>query len=302
MTRTVFLGTPSEAIPSLEALSPRPILVVTRPDQPRGRARRTQPSPVKEAARRLGLPLAQPATPAELLEVISAVSPVALGVVTAFGMLLKPEVLGVPRHGFINVHLSLLPRWRGAAPVVAALLAGDEETGVTIMRIDQGLDTGPILAQRRERIRPEDNGGSLSDRLARLGADLLVETVPLYLTGALVPRPQPNEGITYAPRITAEDRRLGADQDPLSFVRRVRALAPRPGAHLTIDDLLCRVLDAAPADIEAPVGECLIVNERLYCGLTSGAVEIRAVQPEGKRVMSASEWLRGVRLRPRRFR
>jgi len=208
MARVIFMGTPEFAVPVLVALAEthQVVGVVTQPDRPAGRGRRLTASPVKQVALEHGLPLFQPQSlrlPAAVAQ-LAAWRPEVI-IVAAFGQILRQDVLDLPPHGCLNVHGSLLPRWRGAAPVAAAILAGDEITGVTIMQMDVGLDTGPILAQREEPIRPDDTRATLGERLARLGAALLVETLPAYLAGDLLPRPQPEEGVTYARQLRKED-------------------------------------------------------------------------------------------------
>lgn len=302
MTRVVFLGTPASAVQAFEAVAGRfqVVAVVTQPDRPKGRSGKPQPSPVKQAALRLGLTILQPANGQELSSLLSEVGSFELGVVVAFGMMLRPEVLAVPPRGFLNLHFSLLPRWRGATPVVGAILAGDRQTGVTVMVIDQGLDTGPILAQASAAILPTENAGSVTDRLAHLGASLMVESIPLYLDGGLKPQPQPHEGVTYAPRITAEDRKLNLSDSPSLIVNRVRALAPKPSAYLSFDGLFCKVLEARVIAMPLAQGECAASDGGLACGVGGGSVELVVVQPEGKKVMTATAWIRGLRRVPYR--
>lgn len=289
--RTVFMGTPDEATPSLRALAEvaEIDLVVTRPDRPRGRSRRILPPPVKQAAIEMGLQVAQPLSTRELME---TVPPVDAGVVVAFGMILPPELLAIPRRGFLNVHFSLLPRWRGAAPVERVIMAGDVETGVTIIELDPGLDTGPIVATRSTPIEASDTGGSLRRRLAEMGADLLADTLGEWWSGRITPRPQPEHG-TYAKRLTAEDRRLGSHLGAIEFVNRVRALAPAPGAQLWIEDRPHRILLASAA---MPTIPSLTWTEQRgvpVLAVADGRVLIMAIQPPGKRVMTGEEWLRG---------
>jgi len=251
------MGTPEFAVPTLTALIEAPSLdvvgIVTQPDRPAGRGRRLTPSPVKRVALERGLPLMQPRslhTP-EALAQLATWRPDVI-VVAAFGQILRQDVLDLPPHGCLNVHASLLPRWRGAAPVAAAILAGDEVTGVTIMRMDAGLDTGPILAQREEPIRPDDTRA----------AALLVETLPVYLAGDLLPRPQPEEGVTYARQLRKEDGRLEGvtyarqlrkedgrldwSHSAIELDRRVRAFTPQPGAFTLWRGRRLKVLRAVP--------------------------------------------------------
>jgi methionyl-tRNA formyltransferase len=293
VTNLVFLGTPEAAVPSLRALSSHfdVELVVTRPDRPRGRSGRPQPPPVKTAAEELGLEVAQPADRGELGRMVDR--EVDVGIVVAFGMILDPGVLAGPDHGFLNVHFSLLPRWRGAAPVQRAIMAGDAATGVSIMVMDEGLDTGPVVARWETDIGPDETGGALTGRLATAGADLLVETVPGWLAGTLPPRPQPQAGVTYADRIGPADRRLEVADGPGRFVDRVRALSPQPGARLVIDGEPHRVLSAVPDPGRLAPGRWMVDGGRPLLGLEGGAVEISVLQPPGKRPMSGMDWLRG---------
>lgn len=292
--KAVFCGTPQISVPSLHALARIADidLVVTRPDARRGRNRRLQPPPVKDAAERLGLPVAQPSTKNELAELLSPRA-FDVGVVVAFGMLLQPEVLAIPRAGFVNVHFSLLPRWRGAAPVERAVMAGDTETGVTIMLMDQGLDTGPILSQERTPIEDSDTGGSLRDRLAEMGAKLLAETLPAWVSCDIEPVPQPEEGATYAPRLQPEDRVLTTDMTVAEAWNRIRALAPDIGAQLVIDGATHKVLAATPADVVLASGQWASVDGVPVVGFADGALAIVSIQPPGKRAMGGADWLRG---------
>src|SRR5512134_2078708 len=211
MTRVVFMGSPDFALPALKALAEHydVVGVVTQPDRGSGRGRELKPPPVKTLALELGIPVMQPEKLRlpEAMEQLRAWSP-DLIVVAAFGQILKKDVLELPRYGCINVHASLLPRWRGAAPINAAILHGDEATGVTIMKMDVGLDTGPMLSQRSIRLTREDTAGSVFEKLSTLGADLLIETLPDYLSGKLAPVPQQEEGATYAPMLKKEEGRL----------------------------------------------------------------------------------------------
>ena len=210
MSRIVFLGTPGAAVPALDALveSTDVGLVVTRPDRPQGRSGRPQPSPVKVAAVENGLPIAQPEDRAGLAGALDDAGPFDLGVVVAFGMILDARALAMPRLGMLNAHFSLLPRWRGAAPVARALIAGDPMSGVTIIRLDEGLDTGPVLTAQAVDIGGEETAGELTSRLSGLAARLLSGVLPAYLAGELVPLPQSDEGATYASKLEPGDRPL----------------------------------------------------------------------------------------------
>src|SRR5215211_7077253 len=222
----VFMGSPDFALPTLQALAEHyeVVGVVTQPDRAAGRGRERKAPPVKTLALELGIPVMQPEKLRlpEAMEQLRAWAP-DLIVVAAFGQILKQDVLELPRFGCINVHASLLPRWRGAAPINAAILHGDEETGVTIMQMDVGLDTGPMLSQRSIPLMPEDTAGSVFEKLSTLGADLLLETLPDYLSGKLTPTPQPEEGVTYAPMLKKEEGQLDFTHEVNELERRVRA-------------------------------------------------------------------------------
>jgi methionyl-tRNA formyltransferase len=290
--RTVYMGTSEFAVAVLRRLaasSHAPTLVVTRPDRPRGRGRRVQSPPVAEAARELGLEVFQPdsVNSDDGRARITAEQPDEV-VICAFGALIKEPLLS--EHPMLNVHPSLLPRWRGAAPIERAIEAGDEITGVTIMRPIAELDAGPMCLQRDEPIRPDDDFGTLAGRLAELGGELLVEvldTRPECL-------PQPEEGATYAPKIDGEERRLDPAAGPQTLVRRVRALNPHVGTWIELeggDRLVVRKAQVA-AESAAP-GELAAVGGRLLWGCAGGALELLVVQPPGGRAMDAADFLRG---------
>jgi methionyl-tRNA formyltransferase len=230
----------------------------------------------------------------EAMERLQAWAP-ELIVVAAFGQILKKDVLDLPRFGCINVHASLLPRWRGAAPINAAILHGDEETGVTIMKMDVGLDTGPMLSQRSIQLTPKDTAGSVFDKLSTLGADLLIETLPDYLSGTLTPIPQPEEGVTYAPMLKKEDGQLDLSQDVHELERRVRAFNPWPGAFLDFDGALLKVHRARVAEGPSEVGQRLIVQNQPAVGARGGILILEQVQPAGKKSMSGRSFLAGAR-------
>jgi methionyl-tRNA formyltransferase len=292
--RTVYLGTSEFAVEVLERLAAtphRPALVVTRPDRRRGRGRKLQPPPVAERARLLGVEAIQPedvnAEPARAA--IAAAKPEAV-VICAYGALVREPLLS--GYEMFNVHPSLLPRWRGAAPVERAIEAGDEETGVTIMRPTAELDAGPICLQRPEAIAPDDDYGSLAARLAGLGGELLVEaldTQPAF-------RDQPDQGVTYAEKIEARDRWLDPSRGADELERRVRALTPHIGAYVELDEgerlgVRRAALAAGVDDVEP--GELVARDSTLLYGAAQGALELLEVQPAGKRPMEAAAWLRG---------
>jgi len=287
-------------VPTLVSLSKvaEVTAVITRPDKPRGRSARPAPSAVKVAAAELGLPVIQPGNASELTGALRQIGGIDVGIVTAYGTLISPEALSLPARGFLNVHFSLLPRWRGASPVVAALLAGDEETGVSLMLLDQGLDTGPIVAARTVVIGRDETAGELTNRLAILGAQLLVEVLPEWVGGSISVTPQAGNGATHAPKLTKSDLALDLATPAEELVRRIRALAPRPGAALTVGDVRLRVLAARGIDGNLAAGELAVAAERVVVGTGQGALELVTVQPPGKRPMPAAAWLRGLRSPP----
>ena len=296
--RVVFLGSPDFALPTLEALASRFTLVgvLTQPDRPAGRGRTLASPPVKQAALRLGLPVLQPPRlrAPEATGALAEMHP-DLIVVAAYGQILRAEVLELPPHGCINVHASLLPRWRGASPVPAAIRAGDLETGVTIMRMDAGMDTGPVLAQQAMPLAPSDTGGSLSARLARLGASLLLETLPTYLAGTLDPVPQDEGQATYAPLLRKEDGRLDFSRPAVELERQVRAYDPWPGSFLEWDGRRLALLRASVSD--APGADIGAVTRRgLFpaIGTVRGLLVLDLVQPAGRRPVAGDAFLRGT--------
>jgi methionyl-tRNA formyltransferase len=305
-TRIIFMGSPDFALPSLRALvgkgesqiCPYEVVgVVTQPDRASGRGRELKSPPVKNLALELGLPLIQP----EKLREPDAMKQLRewnpdLIVVAAFGQLLKPDVLNLPRFGCINVHASLLPRWRGAAPINAALLAGDDETGVTIMKMDAGLDTGPMLAKESLRLTRDDTAGSVFERLSTLGADLLLASLPDFLAGKLMPIPQPEEGVTYAPMLKKEDGRLDFTRPAEELERRVRAMNPWPGAWFEWDGNLLKVARASVSDAKSQlIGGRFTVEGRPAVMCSEVALVLDEVQPAGKKSMSGSSFLAGAR-------
>jgi methionyl-tRNA formyltransferase len=298
--RIVFLGSPDFAVPSLEALAAhyRVVGVVTQPDRPAGRGRRLRPPAVRLAAHRLGLPVVQPpriATP-EALGAIRSWTP-DLIVVAAFGQLLRTSLLDLPRLGCLNVHASLLPRWRGASPVQAAILAGDATTGVTLMRMDAGLDTGPLLAQRSIPVAPDDTGGSLAARLAELGAALLLETLPGYVSGSVQPAPQDDSRSTHAPLLRKTDGALAPTDPAILLARKVRAYDPWPGTYVDCQGRRLAVIaaHAAPSSEPQPLGVAVLAGDRPAITTTDGLLVLDRVQPVGKKPMPGEAFLRGNR-------
>ncbi len=294
----VFIGSPDFALPTLKALAREyeVVGVVTQPDRASGRGRELKSPPVKLLAQNLNIPVVQPEKlrQPEAMKQLRAWNP-DLIVVAAFGQILRQEVLDLPRYGCINVHASLLPRWRGAAPINAAILHGDEETGVTIMKMDAGLDTGPMLAQRAIRLRRDDTAGSVFEKLSQLGADLLIETLPEYLSGKLQPVPQPEEGMTYAPMLKKEEGQLDFTRSAEELERRVRAFNPWPGAFMDFDGMLLKVHRARAVAENASVGQRLIYQDQPAVGAAGGLLILEEVQPAGKKPMSGKSFLAGAR-------
>lgn len=296
MARVVFLGTPEAAVPTLHEVAKLHEIatVITQPDRPRGRSARPAPPPIKTAALALGVPVAQPSSHGQLAEVVAACGSLDVGVVVAFGRILRTEVLDTPAHGMLNVHFSLLPRWRGAAPVQRALMAGDPMTGVTIIRLDEGLDTGPVLTAQAIDIAADENSGVLTDRLARIGARLLVDSIDDYLSGKLIPIEQSDDGATSAEKITTEDRGIDPGATVDSILDHVRALAPNPGATLNVMGQAHKVLRAA-AHTSAPAeGHWAVVDGAPVFGARDGGVELVSIQPPGKTAMEGRAWARGL--------
>lgn len=304
MTRIVFLGTPGAAVPTLDTLigDLEVGLVVTRPDRPKGRSLRLEPSAVKVRAHELGLDVGQPSSPGELDALLAEEGPFDLGVVVAFGMILGQGALAAPTHGMLNIHFSLLPRWRGAAPVVRALMAGDSMSGVSIIKLDEGLDTGPVLTAQAVDIKREETAGELTGRLALLGAGLLRNVLPGYVSGELVPVPQVGEGATYASKLTADDRPLRPSMSQVEAGNRVRALAPKPGATVDLDGEALKVLGTRTHPHQAAPGTLEVVSGTPVLGFADGGVELVEVQPSGGRAMPGADWARGRRGRHGSFR
>jgi methionyl-tRNA formyltransferase len=297
--RIVFFGTPAFAVPSLERLLERGETlagVVTRPDPPRGRSRSTpEPSPVKARALQAGIPVLQPERPAgdAFLAQLRGLEP-DLGVVVAYGHILRPEVLAVPPLGMINLHASLLPALRGAAPVPWAILRGDRETGVTVMQMEAGMDSGPVLHQLATPIGPDETGGELGERLARLGARALGEALDRLAAGDLRPAPQDPARASFAPKIDRAQTRIDWHEPADRCARRMRAFDPTPGAWTTLPggELKC-FRPTLVAGRDAPPGTVLEARGRLVVAASGGAVGIGEVQPAGRARMPAAAWLRG---------
>ena len=294
--RAAFFGTPAAAVPSLAALAQVADveLVVTRPDKPRGRSGRPHPSPVKVAAQQWGLRLAQPLRANELLDDLTELD---VAVVTAYGQLLPGAVLACARRGFVNVHFSLLPRWRGAAPVQRALLAGDETGGVSMLVLDEGLDTGPIVAQLPTAIGSEETTGSLTARLASLGATLLVDRLGPFVADQVAAVAQDDSQATLAPKIRTEEARINFELPAEQVSRAIRAFNPRPGAWTEIDGDRFKILQAeSPSSVPerlAP-GELHHDGQMVLVGTGSEALALVTVQPQGKELMPGPAWARGI--------
>lgn len=308
--RIVFMGSPDFALPTLGRLldsAHEVVAVYTQPDRPAGRGRALQAPAAKKLALARGVPVLQPAkvSAPDNVEELSRLAP-DLIVIAAYGQILRQPVLDTPRRGVLNVHASLLPRHRGAAPVSAAILAGDEETGVTIMRTELALDTGPVLAQRRLPISPQDTAGTLTDRLAQEGADLLMEVLPAWLEGSLVPTPQDASKATYAPTLAKEAGRVDWELTAEDVWRGVRAFTPWPGAFTYLDGQALRLLDTwpLPASEEGqPAGTVVacppgvdIPGQPGFAVVTGrGLLAILRLQLAGRRALPAADFLRGQR-------
>lgn len=298
--RVVFMGTPQFAVPALESLigsRHEVACVYCQPPRRAGRGRQERPSPVEEIARRNGIEVRSPASlkSAPEQEAFAALRADA-AVVAAYGLLLPPQILTAPRLGCLNIHPSLLPRWRGAAPIARAILAGDAETGVAIMAMDEGLDTGPVLLSKRVPIRPDQDAGELSAELAALGAGLVLEALEGFDSGALVPRPQSQTGVTYAAKLESGEERLDWREDAAFLARKVCAFAPQPGTWFALDGERIRVLAARAEEGRgaAPPGTTLDDSLLIACG--RGALRLMAVQRAGRAVMPAEAFLRGRRV------
>ncbi len=300
--RTAFLGTPRSAVPSLETLAEFADLrlVVTRPDRPHGRGRTPVAPPVKARALELGIPVRQPSNPREL-DAVVARRALDVAVVVAYGMVVPEEALGRPRSGMVNLHFSLLPRWRGAAPVQQAILAGDPTTGVTLMEMETGLDTGAVLGVWETAIGVDEAAGPLTDRLAVGGAELLRDKLGAVVRGELVPVPQ-NEGLaTRAPRFTTGDARLDFSRPATEVVRTIRAFHPRPGAYTCWRKRRFKIHRGQVVSGHLEPGRLEAHPRGVRVGTVEGCVELMTVQPAGGKSMEALRWLRGVKGDPGRF-
>ncbi|WP_460448111.1 methionyl-tRNA formyltransferase [Alsobacter sp. SYSU BS001988] len=303
MLRVVFMGTPDFAVPTLSEIVGQGHEVVaayTRAPAAAGRGMALKPSPAQAAAERFGIPVFTPATlkgeeAAETFRSLQA----DVAVVVAYGMILPEAILAVPPLGCLNLHASLLPRWRGAAPIQRAVMAGDRETGVAVMRMEKGLDTGPVGMVERLAIGPDATAGEIHDRLAQLGADLVVRALAALSRGALAFTPQPEDGVTYAAKIQNEDSRIDWARPAQAVHDQVRGLSPFPGAYSLVDlgrgPERLKILKTRLAEGSGPAGEALDDGLTVACG--QGAVQVLQVQRAGSRAMSAAEFLRGVPVR-----
>lgn len=294
------MGSPDFAVPSLSSLAENfnVVGVVTQPDRPAGRGRKISSPQVKLLAMDLGIPVIQPrrlSKDHDAMVQLQAWNP-DLIVVAAFGQILKPDVLSLPENGCLNVHGSLLPRWRGAAPLNAAILHDDRETGITIMKMDAGLDTGPIINQRAIPIRDDDTAGTLFGKMAELGAELLVNTIPAYLRGEMMPEPQDNSLATYAPMLTKADGELDFNQTAVYLARQVRAYQPWPGTFFERAGTQIKVQAAHSVGRPSPgIGNFTVVDGFPAVGTIEGILVLGQVQPAGKKSMPGDVFLRGFK-------
>jgi methionyl-tRNA formyltransferase len=300
--RIVFAGTPEPALPSLirliESARHDVVAVLTRPDAASGRRGKPAPSPVAQLALEHGIPVLRPERPNsdEFVSQLAELAPEACAVV-AYGALLRDGLLAVPDHGWINLHFSLLPAWRGAAPVQAAIAAGDTVSGATTFQIEPALDSGPVYGVVTETIRPTDTAGDLLGRLSSSGAALLATTLDGIADGSLTPVPQPSDGVTMAPKVTVDDARVRWDLPAHVVERRIRASTPNPGAWTVIGELRLKLgpVTVDEADPLAP-GAIRVQRNRVRVGTASQPVLLGSVQPPGKKPMDAAAWARGARL------
>jgi methionyl-tRNA formyltransferase len=288
-------------VPALEALIASPhevVAVLTRPDAPAGRGRQLHRSPIAEVADAHGIEVLTPRRPSEpefqarLAELAPDLVPV-----VAYGALIPKSALTIPKYGWINLHFSLLPAWRGAAPVQHAVLHGDELTGAAVFQIEEGLDTGPVFGTLTEEIRPTDTAGALLDRLAVAGSALLVASVDAIASGVASPVPQPAEGVSLAPKITVEDAHVDWSAPAFAIDRRIRACTPAPGAWTVFRDERLKLgpVRPEPEVTDLGAGRLRVERRRVLVGTATSAVELGEVQPHGKRPMAAADWARGVR-------
>ena len=306
--RLVFAGTPQVAVPSLRRLVTAGhdvLAALTRPDAPSGRGRRLHPSPVREVAEQYGIRVLTPINlrdPA-IGDLLAELAPDCCPVV-AYGNLVPEALLAQPRHGWVNLHVSLLPAWRGAAPVQRALIAGDSITGASTFRLEAGMDTGPVLGTLEEPIRPDDTATSLLDRLAERGADLLADTLDELAAGTARPRPQPDDGVCFAPKLTSEDARIDWTAPAEVIDRLIRGCTTAPGAWTTFRGERVKIdpVTAGPEQLVAPgPGELVVERRAVHVGTGTGPLTLSAVRAGGRRQMPATDWARGARPAGDRF-
>ena len=296
--RVVFAGTPEVAVTSLEAVlaSRHEVLaVVTRPDAVAGRGHRLTPSPVSRVASERGIPVLTPTKPSdpEFIDRLSDLAPDCCAVV-AYGALIPQRVLDIPPKGWVNLHFSLLPAWRGAAPVQRAIMAGDDVTGAAVFQLEAGMDTGPVFGVVTEGIGPRDTAGDLLGRLADSGAHLLVKVLDGIEEGTLQAVPQSSDDVSLAPKITVDDARVRWDEPALAVDRRIRGCTPAPGAWTMLGDVKVKLQPVTHADDVLVPGELRVDRRRVLVGTLTTAVELSTVQPAGKKAMAAADWARGL--------
>ena len=302
--RVVFAGTPEPAVPSLlrliESSRHEVVAVITRPDTTAGRGRKVVRSAVGRIADEHGIEVLTPRSPRdpEFVARLTELAPDCCPVV-AYGALIPQDVLDIPTHGWVNLHFSLLPAWRGAAPVQAAIAAGDEITGASTFRLEAGLDTGPVYGVVTETIRPTDTAGDLLGRLAKAGATLLESTLDGLEDGILTPAPQPADGVSHAPKVTVEAAQVQWTLPAHVVDRRIRAVTPAPGAWTMIGDLRVKIGPVTVTDETLEPGELDIRKDGVLVGTATTAVRLGTVQPPGKKAMAATDWARGARLDPK---
>jgi len=299
--RVIFIGTGDIGVPTLQALlqsrEHRLAGVVTQPDKPIGRAQGIESGPIKKAIAGTTMPILQPARikDRQAIDEIGALKPEAV-IVMAYGQILPRDLLEIPSAACLNLHASLLPRWRGAAPIQAAIAAGDRETGITVMYVAEGLDTGDILLRRKIDILPTDTGGSLHDRLAQIAPNALFDALTMLAKGIAPRIPQDNTLATYAPKLTRDDGRIDWSESAEVIERKIRAFNPWPGAFMKLDRRNLKIFSASIADLSGEPGEILRSEKELVIAAGNGAVSLGEVQLEGKRQMRAAEFLRGHRV------
>ena len=302
--RVVFMGTPDFAVPALMEIVGQGhdvVAVYTQPPRPGGRGMSDRPSPVHETARQFGVPIIMPKTlKIPKAEALFTSHDADVAVVVAYGLILPRPILDAPRQGCLNLHASLLPRWRGAAPIQRAVMAGDEETGITIMRMDEGLDTGPACLAERAPIGADETAGELHDRLARIGADLMARALAALERGLLACAPQPEEGVTYAAKIDKDETRIDWKRPAAALHNHIRGLSPHPGAWCEMPlggkPERVRVLGAAPTEASSGAPGTVLALEPFVVACGDGALELRALQRAGKKPADAEAFLRGARL------